>query len=302
MPGVFAAGDVRHGSIKRVASAVGEGAMAIAFVHRYLAPELVPRFAQVAREERRCSGRKDFGARRAEWMLLTFYEKFEQIVILILTGLIAIVIVFAVWNLALKIFHGVIAPQTFDPTEYSVFQAVFGTIFTVIIALEFKRSLLVVAQRQESVVQVRTVILIALLAIVRKVLILDLASTEALQLSRWRRQSSRLVPSIGSFATKIAASSAISHRKTVSRGDNRRLARLRGRTTAGNPMATRRICRFSSLRPHRGGTSTIRNSGCWTRGQLCACRRCCCSELHRAAVSDRANMARPLADNDGRKT
>jgi len=37
MPGVFAAGDVRHGSIKRCASAVGEGAMAIAFVHRYLA-------------------------------------------------------------------------------------------------------------------------------------------------------------------------------------------------------------------------------------------------------------------------
>jgi thioredoxin reductase (NADPH) len=37
MPGVFAAGDVRHGSIKRVASAVGEGAMVVAFVHRYLA-------------------------------------------------------------------------------------------------------------------------------------------------------------------------------------------------------------------------------------------------------------------------
>jgi hypothetical protein len=63
---------------------------------------------------------------RAEWMLLTFYERFEQIIILILTGLIAIVIVSAVWNLTLKIFHGVIAPQTFDPSEYSVFQAVFG--------------------------------------------------------------------------------------------------------------------------------------------------------------------------------
>jgi thioredoxin reductase (NADPH) len=35
-PGVFAAGDVRHGSVKRCASAVGEGAMAVAFVHRYL--------------------------------------------------------------------------------------------------------------------------------------------------------------------------------------------------------------------------------------------------------------------------
>jgi thioredoxin reductase (NADPH) len=36
MPGVFAAGDVRHGSIKRCASAVGEGATTIASVHRYM--------------------------------------------------------------------------------------------------------------------------------------------------------------------------------------------------------------------------------------------------------------------------
>ena len=36
LPGVFAAGDVRSGSIKRVASAVGEGAMAVRLVHRYL--------------------------------------------------------------------------------------------------------------------------------------------------------------------------------------------------------------------------------------------------------------------------
>jgi thioredoxin reductase (NADPH) len=36
VPGVFAAGDVRGQSVKRVASAVGEGAMAVALVHRYL--------------------------------------------------------------------------------------------------------------------------------------------------------------------------------------------------------------------------------------------------------------------------
>src|SRR6266849_3135690 len=36
VPGSFAAGDVRSRSIKRVATAVGEGAMAVAFVHRYL--------------------------------------------------------------------------------------------------------------------------------------------------------------------------------------------------------------------------------------------------------------------------
>jgi thioredoxin reductase (NADPH) len=37
VPGLFAAGDVRQGSVKRVASAVGEGAVAVTFVHRYLA-------------------------------------------------------------------------------------------------------------------------------------------------------------------------------------------------------------------------------------------------------------------------
>jgi thioredoxin reductase (NADPH) len=45
VPGIFAAGDVRHGSIKRVAASVGEGSMTVAFVHQYL---LNPRVAQPA--------------------------------------------------------------------------------------------------------------------------------------------------------------------------------------------------------------------------------------------------------------
>jgi len=36
IPGIFAAGDVRHRSIKRVATAVGEGAVAVALIHQYL--------------------------------------------------------------------------------------------------------------------------------------------------------------------------------------------------------------------------------------------------------------------------
>ena len=39
LPGVFAAGEVRHGSVKRVASAVGEGATAVQLVHQYLAQQ-----------------------------------------------------------------------------------------------------------------------------------------------------------------------------------------------------------------------------------------------------------------------
>jgi len=37
VPGVFVAGDLRHGSVKRVASAVGEGSIAVQFAHQYLA-------------------------------------------------------------------------------------------------------------------------------------------------------------------------------------------------------------------------------------------------------------------------
>jgi uncharacterized membrane protein (DUF373 family) len=126
--------------------------------------------------------RQEIAAARERWAVLTLYDKFEQAVILIITALIAVVVAAAVWNLALKIVLSLLLANAFDPSDYSVFQAVFGMIFTVIIALEFKRSLLVLAERQESVVQVRTVVLIALLAIIRKLIILDVSATEAQQL------------------------------------------------------------------------------------------------------------------------
>jgi uncharacterized membrane protein (DUF373 family) len=126
--------------------------------------------------------KEEFAEAHGLWQSLTVYRKFEHVVILILTLLIAVVIVSAVWSLALKVLWSLLLAETFDPTDHAVFQAVFGMIFTVIIALEFKRSLLVVAERKETVVQVRAVILIAMLAVVRKLIILDLATTSALQL------------------------------------------------------------------------------------------------------------------------
>ena len=124
----------------------------------------------------------DLAAARVRWRGLTGYQKFEHAVVLFLTGLIAIVIVAAVWNLTLKILFSLVLSGKFDPTEHAVFQGVFGMIFTVIIALEFKRSLLVATDRRTGIVQVRTVILLAMLAIVRKLIILDLHSTDALQI------------------------------------------------------------------------------------------------------------------------
>jgi uncharacterized membrane protein (DUF373 family) len=81
----------------------------------------------------------------------------------------------------LKVLLSILSTDGFDPTDYTVFQALFGMIFTVIIALEFKRSLLVVAERTRGVVQVRTVVLIAQLAIVRKLMIIDVSAADAQQ-------------------------------------------------------------------------------------------------------------------------
>ncbi|MFN3348570.1 phosphate-starvation-inducible PsiE family protein [Pseudorhodoplanes sp.] len=116
-----------------------------------------------------------------QWEVASAYEKFEQVVVLILTGLIIVVIAIAVWHLTIKILFSLVL-TSFDPTEPGVFQTVFGMIFTVIIALEFKHSILIMVKRHESIVQVRTVVLIAMLAVIRKFIIIDLSSTTANQM------------------------------------------------------------------------------------------------------------------------
>jgi uncharacterized membrane protein (DUF373 family) len=112
---------------------------------------------------------------------LTFYERFEHAVILILTALIVAIVASATWHLA-EMVGWLVFANAVQPTNQAVFQTVFGMVFTVIIALEFKHSLLIVLARQESVVRVRSIILIAMLAIVRKFIILDLGSVETTEL------------------------------------------------------------------------------------------------------------------------
>jgi uncharacterized membrane protein (DUF373 family) len=126
--------------------------------------------------------KEEFRDAREKFRLLSLYQQFEHVVIMFLTGLIAVIVIAAVWNLSLKILFGLVLSGSLDPSDYSAFQAVFGMIFTVIIALEFKKSLLVVAERRDTVVQIRSVVMIALLAICRKVIILDLTETDALHI------------------------------------------------------------------------------------------------------------------------
>ena len=109
---------------------------------------------------------------RAEWQILTFYERFEQIVALMLSGVIAVIIIVSMLQL-IRIVFTLLIIDAFNPLEHNVFQKVFGMIMTLLIALEFKRSILRVALRQDSIIQVKTVILIALIALARKFVILD---------------------------------------------------------------------------------------------------------------------------------
>jgi uncharacterized membrane protein (DUF373 family) len=126
--------------------------------------------------------RQELDAGQQRWRRLTAYLKFEHAVVLVLTILLSVIIVSAIWKLAIKVLYALVLSDTFDLTDLAAFQSVFGMVFTVIIALEFKRTLVLVTERTGSVVQVRAVILIALLAIVRKLIILDISPSDAPQL------------------------------------------------------------------------------------------------------------------------
>jgi uncharacterized membrane protein (DUF373 family) len=108
-----------------------------------------------------------------EWKILSFYEKFEQCVALTLVVLISLVIVIALYRLGFKVIATLLLNEA-DPTNPVVFQTLFGMIMTLLIAMEFKHSILRVVTRKDNIIQVKTVILIAILAISRKFIILDI--------------------------------------------------------------------------------------------------------------------------------
>jgi uncharacterized membrane protein (DUF373 family) len=114
----------------------------------------------------------EFRQLQSKWRTLSLYERFEQTVVAALTLVIALIVVLATWQL-LGEMAGLLrrgAAKTADP---QIFQGVFGMVLTVLIALEFKHTLLVVRHHRRAVVEVRSVVLIALLALVRRFIILD---------------------------------------------------------------------------------------------------------------------------------
>lgn len=112
---------------------------------------------------------------RRDWPVLSAYERFETFVGLVLTLVITAVILVALWRLVLGVVDTLVL-RSLNPLEHGVFQAVFGQILTVLIALEFNHTLRYVVTRELGIIQAKSVILIAVLALVRKLLVTDLSA------------------------------------------------------------------------------------------------------------------------------
>src|SRR6266480_4475842 len=101
---------------------------------------------------------------RTQWALLSYYQRFEGFIALALTLVIGLIILVALFRLTFSVVTGLLL-GVLDPLDHGVFQAVFGEILTLLIALEFNHTLQYVVKREQSIIQTKVVLLIALLAV-----------------------------------------------------------------------------------------------------------------------------------------
>src|SRR2546421_6247339 len=109
---------------------------------------------------------------RQRWKALAAYERFEVVVALVLRAVIGVIIVVALYRLIAGVVDTILL-RALNPLDHVVFQQVFGAIMTLLIALEFNHTLRYVAAGARGIIQARIVILIALLALARKIIVAD---------------------------------------------------------------------------------------------------------------------------------
>ena len=107
----------------------------------------------------------------------TLYENFEHAVIGLVTLSLVVIVIGGVAHLLIGLAEAFVLDLE-GVSEQVIFQRIFGTIFTILIALEFKRSLLIVKTAAENMLRIRSIILIAMLATVRKFIVLDISTID----------------------------------------------------------------------------------------------------------------------------
>ena len=109
---------------------------------------------------------------REVWPTLNPFERFEYVVSLIIMVVISIVVLIALIRLGKNVYTMLVV-NALDPLEYQVFQFIFGNMLTLYIAMEFRHSIENVLYHRGHIIQVRTILLIAILAIARKLVVMD---------------------------------------------------------------------------------------------------------------------------------
>jgi len=110
-----------------------------------------------------------------KWPDLSTYERFERVIALVLAVLVGVVTILATVRLAGSLFVSFVLKENF--LQFAVFQSTFGAIMVVLIALEFNRSIAAMLTGQSALFQAKNIILIGILALVRKFVILDVSRT-----------------------------------------------------------------------------------------------------------------------------
>ena len=111
----------------------------------------------------------------------SIFDLFEEIAMLVLTLCIMVVAALGLIHVLYAVFE-MLRTATLSPTNPVVLQSLFGLFFTVLIALEFKHSILVSPDTpSHSMVRMRSVLLIGMMATVRKFIVLDLSGVDVME-------------------------------------------------------------------------------------------------------------------------
>ncbi len=109
------------------------------------------------------------------------FHRFEAVVMMGIAALISVMIIAAFWGLITETYH-LVLHGAIDTLDHKTFQAAFGMVMTLLIAMEFNRTIMhaYLEERREEIV--KTVVLVSILAVSRQFIVLEMETISPLVL------------------------------------------------------------------------------------------------------------------------
>ncbi len=102
-----------------------------------------------------------------------FFHRFEMIITMGIVVLISIMILAAFWGLGIETYH-LVLHGAFDTLDHRAFQSAFGMVMTLLIAIEFNRTIMHAYLAEGHEMIVKTVILVSILAVSRQFIVIEI--------------------------------------------------------------------------------------------------------------------------------